>query len=505
MTITSDAALGAGALPVFKPGRRSRAFAGVISLLALLTLVVDLAWAIMAGQFFLLQLPIFVGSLFLLLFFGLGYIINPPPWVGVFALSLLYFAQDFTLRQGLVGGGGTDLQSLVKGLIAALLLGYGLFNGLSKTTRHPVLGLWLVYALFAAFTASYSSARALGIGSGMALVGIALGTAQAASRSEKGLAAYWVGLYSAAVLASVLSLILLATVPMMARDLADPGAFRLRGVTGSANSLGPIMAVGMIIGLSMVKRTQGLWGKRLHWVFILTLLVALVLTNSRSSMIGAVAGVAAVAVIRRQQGILTLLLVALGASLAAVTLLVPSLMKNLAALVVEFVSRSGNVHEITSFTGRSDIWVASVKLIQAKLWFGYGLGSVRVELPKVFFDAWGNTTTTAHNFVLESMISVGLVGTLMLTLVFVTATVGLLRFVGSAVSPFQSDETKEWSVCALRCMMMLWVHSLVERAFAGTAAPSTVVLGLCVATYVFVALQVRDVAQRRMSRIQALG
>lgn len=483
---------------------RSRSFAGAISLLAFFTLVVDMVWLIMAPQFFLLQLPIFLGSLFILMFFGLGYILNPPMWTGAFFMALLYFAQDFTLRQGLVGGGGVDLQSIVKGAIAALLMVYGLFNGFRRCSHHVVLMLFLAYAMFAAGSSSYSSARALGIGSGIALLGIAFATARGATMTQKDLAYYWDALYITAVVVCLSSFALLATVPLMARDMADPGAYRMRGITGSANSLGPIMAAGAIMGLGVIKRQTVAWKKNMHRFFWVAMVVALVLTNSRSSLLGLVLGLMLCAVLARRQSILTVLLLLFAASMTMAVLLLPSLMKSILSLFAELFSRSGNVQELTSFTGRSDIWAACWKLIKAKPWFGYGLGSVRLEIPKVFWDEWGNTAATAHNFVLESMISVGLAGTSLLLLVVLTTTVGLSRFVSRNVV-FVDDGQRDVALCALRCMMMLLIHAMVERAFAGMAAPSTVLLGVCVATYVFFALQGKAARDVRLARIRRLS
>ena len=489
--------------PAMRRASRSRSFAGAITLLAFLTLVVDVVWLVMAPHLFMLQLPLLLGALFLLLFFGLGYFLNPPEWTGAFLMALLYLAQDFTLRQGLVGGGGVDLQSLIKGGSAALLMGYGLFNGVTRVGRQPVLWLLFTYAAFALFSASYSSARALGIGSGIALLGIAFATARAATMTQKDLKAYWYGLYVVAAGLCVSSFILLGTVPLMARDLADPGAYRLRGLTGSANSLGPIMALGIIAGLMMIKQAQPGWSKNLHRVLWVAMLAALVLTNSRSSLLGLGLGMVAVAVVRRRQSILTVLLMLLGGAVFVTVVALPSLTKGVLRFFAETLSRSGTTEELTNLTGRSEIWAACWELIKAKPWHGYGLGSVRIEIPKVFYDEWGNTAATAHNFVLESLISVGVVGTCLLLAVVLISTFGLVRVVTQS-HELRDDDQREMALCALRCMFMLLIHAMVERAFAGMAAPSTVLLGVCVATYAFFAMQRSQEQQVRMKRIMSL-
>jgi O-antigen ligase len=499
MTTTSNTLVAAEFLGL-RPRERSKAFAGAITLFAGLIVLVDLGWFFAASSFFLIQLPILLLGLVLLLFFGTGFLLNPPVWVGAFLMTLLYFFQDFTLRQGLVAGGGMDLQSMLKGMLALLLLLYGLFNGLTRSFKHPVLAAFFAYAAFAAYSATYSSAPALGIGSGIALLGIVFATARAATMGMDILVSYWRALYFAAVIMCVGSFIVFAALPGMAMDLADPGAFRLRGLTGSANSLGPIMAVGSIAAITMYRLTPVPSKKFMHSLFFVLMMAALVLSNSRSTLIGLAVGLIAASLIGRKQAVLTLLLALFAATIGFAIFAFPSLSRGVIELMAELVSRSGSVEELTSLTGRSEIWVACVKLISEKPWAGYGLGSVRLEIPRVFQDEWGNSAATAHNFVLESLISVGVVGTVFLVMTMLIPTVELIRMVGSRVEPFKNIEQREWAFCALRCFLMLWVHSAAERAFAGTVAPSTVVLGVCVATYVMISLGIKAQRQARMAR-----
>lgn len=460
--------------------------------LAVVVFLVDFVWLVMSGQLFLLQLPILLFSLFLILFLGLGYVLDPPAWVGLALFGLVYSLQDMTIRQGLVAGGGTDLQSLIKGGMAALLAVYGLVHGMTRSFRHPVLVLWLAYAVFGLVSASYSSARALGVGSGVALLGIAFATSRSATGGTQLVWDYWRTTYVCAVIIGLVSLLVLAVAPLYARDLADPGAYRMRGITGSANSLGPIMAVGAILSITMVKQAKRMWLRNAYVLMGLVFVAALMLTNSRSSIIGFAVCLPFVAVVARRQWIWSVLVGLLVLSVALALVVEPNLFKGVLSVFTELFSRSGHAQEITSMTGRSEIWAACWKLIKAKPWLGYGLGSVRVEIPKVFFDEWGNTAATAHNFFLESMISVGLLGTSLLLAVIAWSLVGLLRYVGGARAE-GSTLDRELGVCALRCLVMLFVHSFVERAYAGMAAPSTLVLGLCAATFVHLSLRQRQV------------
>lgn len=479
MTITSDW--------TGRPSRLPSSFAPAILGLAVVVFLLDFIWMVTSGQMFLMQLPILLVSFFLILFLGLGYVLDPPAWVGLALFGFVYSLQDLTIRQGLVAGGGTDLQSIVKGGMAALLAVYGLFHGMNKSFKHPLLAVWLAYAAFGLASSSYSSARALGIGSGVALLGISFATSRAATGGTSMVWNYWRTTYLCAAIIGVVSLAILAVAPLYARDLADPGAFRMRGITGSANSLGPIMAVGAIVSISMFKLAGKAWQRHAYVLLGLMFVVALVLTNSRSTIIGFAACLPFVAVVARRQWIWSVLVGLLALSVGLALVLEPNLFKGLLAVFTELFSRSGHAQEITSMTGRSEIWAACWKLIKAHPWLGYGLGSVRVEIPKVFFDQWGNTAATAHNFFLESMISVGLLGTALLMAVLAWTFAGLLRYVGGAHVNASVLE-REVALSALRCLTMLLIHSMVERAFAGMAAPSTLILGLCAATLVHLSL-----------------
>ena len=124
------------------PSRLPSSFAPAILGLAVVLFLLDFIWMMMSGQMFLLQAPILLGSFFLILFLGLGYVLDPPAWVGLALFGLVYSLQDLTFRQGLVAGGGTDLQSIIKGGMAALLAVYGLVHGMNKSFKHPVLAVW---------------------------------------------------------------------------------------------------------------------------------------------------------------------------------------------------------------------------------------------------------------------------------------------------------------------------------------------------------------------------
>lgn len=468
---------------------RQSGIAGLILLLASLAFVTDLYWLLNAGQLLMLQLPILLLCFAIISVYGLGYILSPPQWIVLFLFGLIYLSQDVTFR---ASNGGGDMQTVVKGIIAFALLAMTLVTGLRTSMRHPVLTVWLAYAVFAMASAAYSSLIMLAIGSGIALLAIALASAQIAASKTDALLWSWKTIYWGSLLVAIGSLILMAASSNLARDISDPAGYRLKGITGSANALGPMMALGAILIPVMVKfNPHRLW----RWFYVLTgvaFLAALTLSKSRSSMSGFIGAFVVTFAVTRRQTIWAILSALLVASFGLVVTTQPRAVNAILGSIAKLISRSGDVAEITSFTGRSDIWHASWGLIKAKPWIGYGLGSIRVELPRAYADIWGNTYSTAHNFILESLISVGMVGTSLLLLALIWTTFGLILVVRrpanvsklgkSAGSALLSIEPSLY-LTALRCIVFLWVYSGMEKAFAGTVAPATVVLGLCIASY----------------------
>lgn len=493
------------AAPAARAQKQAVSIIGWLMLLSVLMVIASVGWILSGQRMFFVQAPMFLLSMMLVMATGLLYFLNPPAWIGPMLMAVVYFTLDLTVRQSLVQGGGMDLQSVVKGLLGVALFGFGLFNGLWRVLRHPILAIFFAYALYATLSATYSSARMLGLGSGLTLLGISFAVAWAATGTRDQVKLLWKALYIAAVIACVVSLAMLATVPILARDLSDPGAYRLRGITGSANSLGPIMAVGFFLSLMYAK-----WAptRRLVWmhrIIAVLMLAALLLTNSRSTILGLMGAMTMSWLVVSNMGIFGVLAGLVLATGALAVVLNPELAKSVIGLFAELFARSGSVQEITSFTGRSDIWKACWQLIQDKPLIGYGFGSVRVEIPKVFYDHWGNTAATAHNFVLESLISVGLVGTLPLIMVLVMTTWGIWRFVARTRGSHKLEgEDQDLALCTFRVLGMFWIHSLVERAFAGMASPSTVTLGLCVATCVYLLLQEQQLADR-LARLRRRG
>jgi len=179
-------------------------------------------------------------------------------------------------------------------------------------------------------------------------------------------------------------------------------------------------------------------------------------------------------------------------------MLYPGLQNALLSWAAVLFSRTGEVYELTSFTGRQQIWQASWQLIDAHPWIGYGLSSVRAVLSQSYFDEWGNTVGTAHNSLLESLLTVGWVGTVPLMAVVFICLCKLMGYVMSTAPNMHSmrrgagesdDSYRDLALCACQTLLIMVVQGFSEKAFAGHPGSPFLALGAVVATTTFISLK----------------
>ena len=204
----------------------------------------------------------------------------------------------------------------------------------------------------------------------------------------------------------VISIVVYFTVPELGRfiywvDGHRYTSMRLSGIGGSANNMGRLAAFGLVLVILYAREFH-----RIHRWFVpisgTVLGVCLLMTNSRGS-IGMVAALwAAVYLFRWQR--LYLLVFALSALLIGAVVAIPA-----GDEVLKLISRSGDVKEITSVTGRSTIWAAIPGLVELRPWTGHGYASSIVFLPQQEREV-GFLTTHAHNLALQLLLTTGWVG-----------------------------------------------------------------------------------------------
>jgi exopolysaccharide production protein ExoQ len=233
---------------------------------------------------------------------------------------------------------------------------------------------------------------------------------------------------------------------------------RMSGVTGTANALGAISAFGLFVGFHVL-RSGYARSRALCLVLLAIDAYALVMTNSRTSMLGLLVGLAVVSLIKPSIGKYALFAFAfcsLGVALFIGLLVDPE-------SIATTVSRSGDVEEITTGTGRTAIWGVTLDLIERNFLFGYGFASG----PQIF-DQYqhevGFKVASAHNMVLQIFLNTGFVGFMLFMLaVLLKMYTALLNQSGFIVGAFAF-------------LMVLGLSESV--AVQGTANVSTLIMAL---------------------------
>ncbi len=175
---------------------------------------------------------------------------------------------------------------------------------------------------------------------------------------------------------------------------------RLSGITGAANACGYIAAMAL---LCLYYYRQHLKRFSLnYWLCVAINMAGLLMSGSRTAMAALalsllIAGIVTVTT-ARMAGFFLCLCIGLIA-LASIDL----------ETVFQLLSRSGDVSEIMSGTGRTAIWAAVLDLISQRPLFGWGYAASQTLIPAATIDV-GFTASHAHNALLQVTLSIGYVG-----------------------------------------------------------------------------------------------
>ncbi|MEM6781437.1 MAG: O-antigen ligase family protein [Pseudomonadota bacterium] len=173
---------------------------------------------------------------------------------------------------------------------------------------------------------------------------------------------------------------------------------RLSGITATANAIGYLSALALMLSFILGYFYKTAKTKPLY-VFAFINFIALMMSNSRTSMGALVVALAVVFFARFTSLRLSILFTAI-ALLAFGTL----------AIDIEWllsqISRSGNADEILTGTGRAYIWPVVMDLISQRPFTGWGYGSSSFILPN-FSAEIGHVPPHAHNALLQLWLTVG--------------------------------------------------------------------------------------------------
>jgi O-antigen ligase len=325
-------------------------------------------------------------------------------WALMLFLAISVFLIDATFRRRELTDQGLDAQTFLKLLIwsAALLIA---FVSTRKFTASIFQGdiKWLtMFSLLGLGSTIYSMTPAYTFGAGVAAISYcALAVCVAEHMTKRQI------LYSLLVGMSILLILSLAIFFAMGWGMAaaEGGtAIRLAGITGSPNGLGRTASLALIVIGVLI------FGYRLpfySWRCVVPLglaLSCLVLSDSRTALIAVIAAFALY--LLRWRPVLGFTVIVTG---SAVGLLLLNLEIPWHHVGKSF-ARTGRFNEVTTLTGRTEIWSGTWRVFLEKPLLGFGFGSTKVLLSEVYGGYWRFTVTQAHNFYLQTLVTTGVVG-----------------------------------------------------------------------------------------------
>jgi len=266
--------------------------------------------------------------------------------------------------------------------------------------------------------------------------------------------------FTAVSLISIASIIAYFVIPDFARyrewqnDVLVMGN-RLCGITGSANHIGFISAFGLLIAFFIAQKNY----TRNHFVFIffaLADITALVMSNSRTSMAALIIALFVVFMMKlTPQKIIAVTFSGIMGILLLSFIDIDT--------ILSMLSRSGSSEEITSGTGRSEIWAVVINLIKENFFLGYGYAS-GLQILDEHASEVGFKVATTHNLVLQLFLNAGFIS-------FITFVIALLL---KTYTAFKNQN--DFIISGLIFIMIIGLSESV--AFQGVANTSTVALAL---------------------------
>ncbi len=229
---------------------------------------------------------------------------------------------------------------------------------------------------------------------------------------------------------------------------------RISGITGQANTMGYVTAFACVIILCYRLYFASDMPKIYYLAFALNLTVQ-IMSNSRTSLIAMILAFGLAFLYKATYTRLAFLFAGICGAILFVAFV------DIESFLTLF-SRSGNIEEITTGTGRTEIWAQVLEKWSERPVFGWGYGSSGFIMPK-----FAHATPHAHNFFLQVLFTTGWVGIALLIPLLIVKSYYILKF---------QDTFK------LTLFVFFIIHGLTEvSAFQGVANCTALTLSLILA------------------------
>jgi O-antigen ligase len=322
-------------------------------------------------------------------------------------LVLVLFITDGQFRARGAGEIGTDWQSALK---FALWMGAGIIGVANAPPirvwlRRPGAICWLAYIVMAMVSSFYAPAPVYSFGCGFAMLCLLPFAFTMVDKLPEG-QFLWTLTITLAVFLAIGWVVYYADPTLGSSVFWTYGGIELRmcGIAGQANNLGAICAkyLGAIFLLWLGGRCRLRYALPLAALGIATLSAS----DARTGMIAVVVASAIVLLARSMKALIGVAVIAVTGTLATLVFSI-----SLDALGSHF-SRSGDPTEVYTLTGRIEIWQFIWEKITERPLFGWGYSASKILLPEHLTFQDGLMVDTAHNMLLQSLLSVGFIGTL---------------------------------------------------------------------------------------------
>ena len=332
----------------------------------------------------------------------------------IFAATTVFRIRDYTDKS-------IDLQVLFKMMGVALSLMVPTIALVSRrlTLSTPVLLAWLAMLISLVLSSAQAINFGLSLMNSVAMLGCFLFCVWMTERlGEDRVASVLVSLVG---FIAICSLVVYFVYPELGRMRAWLGSEfgennRIQGIAGTPNGLGSMTAMSLIFTLLYFGRVE----KKVRSLMLMAAVpsaVCLIMSNSRMSMASLIV-CATVYLASKGNRAANAGIIALGvAAVAALFFSAPD-------MFLSSLARSGDASEITSATGRSEIWAVVLEHVAARPLTGYGYGmstSILPMDPRLF-----SVAAHTHNMYLEVLFSGGAISfSLLMVAVVSTLYVGL--------------------------------------------------------------------------------
>lgn len=197
------------------------------------------------------------------------------------------------------------------------------------------------------------------------------------------------------------------------------GPLRFGGIFGTPNAMGFSAAFGTLLCFIFFRESSTRTQKRFFFGLGAIIFVTLLMTQSRTALLGLlIASLGVVFIRNRSKAVILAFVLIAGASV---------FWSANRELALEVTARGQTETQLTTLQGRTLIWKLVWRLIKQAPWFGHGYASSRVVIPQNWDLSGVQEVTQSHNMFMESMLTLGLVGTALLLFLLIAVSVKYFR------------------------------------------------------------------------------